>query len=72
MVWDDERGHLLDMGGDGELFLKMDSGKVKDLTRRILRIRKRMRKELPKISDEYRVSRRYWTSAESWKKFFGE
>ncbi len=63
---------VFDVDGEKGFVVKMDPAKVKDLTRRILRIRKRMRKELPKISDEYRVSRRYWTSAESWKKFFGE
>ncbi len=61
---------VFDMDGEKGFVVRRDPEKVKDLTRRILRIRRRMRKELPKISDEYRVSRRYWSSAESWKKFF--
>ncbi len=63
---------VFDMDGEKGFVVKRDPKKVKDLTKRILRIRRRMRKELPKLSDEYRVSRRYWSSAESWKKFFDE
>ena len=63
---------VFDMDGEKGFVVKRDPKKVKDLTKRILRIRRRMRKELPKISDEYKVSRRYWSSAESWKKFFDE